>query len=68
MENIILKIKEEADKKGLTSYKIGKITGFAPSQVTNWLSGKTEPSIGNAQRLAEAVGLRIDLKPINAIK
>lgn len=61
MENIVLKIKEEADKKGFTSYKIGKLTGFAPNQVTNWLSGKTEPSISNAQRLAEAVGLKIKI-------
>ncbi len=59
MNEIIKIIREEADKKGFTSYKIGKITGFAPSQVTNWLSGKTEPSISNAQRLAEAVGLKI---------
>lgn len=61
MENIVFKIKEEADKKGFTSYKIGKLTGFSPSQIKDWLNGKTEPSISKAQKLAEAVGLKIEI-------
>lgn len=63
MNAIILKIKEKAVKEKITAYKIGKLTGFPQNQVTNWLNGKTDPSITNTQHLAEALGLKIEVKP-----
>lgn len=61
MNEIILKIKEKAVKEKITAYKIGKLTGFPPNQIANWFNGNVEPSISNAQRLAEALSMEIKL-------
>lgn len=62
MNEIILTIKSEIERQKLTRYKISQMSGISESQLKRWLEGITEPSISNAQRLAEAVGLKIEVK------
>ncbi len=61
MGNIILRIKEEMEIQKITKYRLSKITGIAESQISRWFNGDVEPSISKVEKLAEAVGLKIEL-------
>lgn len=63
-KEIINKIKQEAENKGLTRYRIAKKTGFTDAQIKAWFEGDTEPSIGKIITLCNAVGLKIEIKPL----
>lgn len=61
---IIEKIKEEAEKKGLSRYRIARMVGSADSQVKRWFEGENFPNLEKLVQLANAVGLGIKLKPL----
>lgn len=61
---IIEMIKREAEIKGLSRYQIAKMSGNAESQIKRWFEGTNEPSLSKAISLCHAVGLEIELKPL----
>lgn len=63
-EKIISLIKKEAEEKGMTRYRIAKNIGVSESQLKRWFEKTTEPSLSNFITLCHAVGLEIELKPL----
>lgn len=61
---IIERIKREAEIKGLSRYRIARIVGSADSQVKRWFEGENFPNLEKLVQLAHAVGLEIELKPL----
>ena len=56
----------KAEKAGQTQYRIAKLAGMPQSQVARVASGKTIPTLATAERIAKAIGLRIEFVPIVA--
>lgn len=63
-KEIIEKIKAQAKAKGLTRYRIAKTMEVQESQLKRWFEHTTEPSLSNLLALCHAVGLEIELKPL----
>lgn len=61
-EQIISRIKKEAEQKELTRYQIAKRMGVAEIQLKRWFEKTNEPSLSNLVALCNAVGLHINLK------
>lgn len=53
-------IKRLLDLTGVTHETLAKIAGVNRSAVSQWKSGKTEPRMGHAQRIADHYGLRVE--------
>jgi DNA-binding phage protein len=56
----------QAERSGVTQYRIAKLAKLAASQVARVASGETVPKLDTAQRIAKALGLRLALVPIVA--
>lgn len=60
----IEKNKREAEEKGITRYRIARTTGSSDCLVKSWFDGKSLPNLKKLVQLAHAVGLELDLKPL----
>jgi transcriptional regulator with XRE-family HTH domain len=56
----------EAERGGVSRYRIAKAAGLEQSQVARIRSGETVPTLTTAERLAKGLGLRLALVPILA--
>ena len=45
---------------GLTQAELGQAVGVSESTVLNWEKGRTEPTIGQAKKIGEVVGIYYD--------
>jgi len=52
-------IKREAERRGLTGYRIGKLTGVPIRTVQAYLSGSTDLAGRRIERIAAALGLEL---------
>ena len=43
---------------GITHEELGRITGVSRSAVSHWVSGKSEPRMGNIQKISDHFGIR----------
>lgn len=59
---IIQKIRQEAENKGISRYRIARMVSSADSQVKRWFEGENFPNLEKLVQLAQAVGLEIELK------
>jgi transcriptional regulator with XRE-family HTH domain len=48
-------IKQIMQQKGVTPYRLSKITGIAQSTLSRWLSGKQKPLKENYDKVVEAL-------------
>jgi len=55
-------IKREAERRGLTGYRIGKLTGVPIRTVQAYLSGSTDLAGRRIEKIAAALGL--ELRPV----
>jgi len=53
-------LSEILKKSDKTIYQISKDTGIAQSTLSEWLSGKYQPSLRNAKILADYLGIAIE--------
>ena len=51
----------KAEKRGITRYRVAKETGLSQGQLSRFLHGEIVPKLDNAQRIAQAIGLRLVL-------
>lgn len=49
----------KAEKRGITRYKIAKVSGLSESTLSKFMSGDGVPRLDTAQRIVEAIGGRI---------
>ena len=54
-----LKLKSELDKRGITMYRLAKITGIKSTTLQNYKTG-TEPSFRNMCKIADVLGVSLD--------
>jgi transcriptional regulator with XRE-family HTH domain len=54
-------LRNTAKDKGITHNQIAERTGFQVSNVTRMLGGKYPPNLDNFLKLAEAIGVRLEL-------
>lgn len=54
-------LNDEAKSKGLTTYEIAERTGFDQSHVWRMLNAKYLPNLENFIKLADAIGIRLEL-------
>ena len=57
----IEKIKEIAEKEGITRYRIAKNTGISDILLKRYLNGEVTASIKNIEKIVEALGYDIVL-------
>lgn len=48
-------------EKGLTPYKVSKLTGIGRSTLSDWKSGKTTPKMDKLQKIAELFDVSVDV-------
>ena len=53
-------------ESGLTAYRLHKLTGLAQSTIHRWLKGETDLNLENFQKVAEALGFKLLLSPVNS--
>lgn len=46
----------DADKAGVSGYRIAQLTGMSRSQIHSIANGKTVPKLDTAERIAAAIG------------
>ena len=51
------KIKTEAQKQGLSVYKLAKLSGLQITQLNNYLKGKTDLSGSNIEKLFKVLNI-----------
>ena len=51
----------QAERRGVTRGAIAKLAKMQRSQLTRIATGETEPLLGNAERIANAIGYRLIL-------
>lgn len=61
---IIERIKKEAEAKGISRYRIAREIGTSDAQVRKWFNGEVFPTLQKLVALCDAVGLEIELKPL----
>lgn len=47
-------------EKGLTVYKLSKLTGISDNTLRNYRSKHSDPSFNNACKIADALGVKLD--------
>lgn len=57
---IVKRIKELLASEKITQYALSKRTGISQSAISNWLSGKKEPSIESLWILADYFDTSVD--------
>jgi transcriptional regulator with XRE-family HTH domain len=55
-----------AGKRGLSRYRLAKMTGLSQSALSRFVNGETELELGNAELIAAALGRPIVLSPAKA--
>ncbi|MBL1216015.1 MAG: XRE family transcriptional regulator [Planctomycetes bacterium] len=63
MAQILAAIKTAIRDSGLTQYRIEQDTGIPASAISRLLSGERGLSVENVERLADYLGLVIDIHP-----
>ena len=53
-----------AESKGRSRYRIAKDAGIYQSQLSRLMAGSFQPRLHTAERIAQALGYRITLKPL----
>lgn len=53
-----------AERRGVTRYALSRDSGVNRQAVTNIANGDTVPRMDTAEKLAEALGYRIELVPL----
>ena len=53
------KIKSLLDTKGMSAYRLSKITGLSQNTLQNYKNGH-EPSFRNMEKIADALGVSLD--------
>jgi transcriptional regulator with XRE-family HTH domain len=56
-------IRKAIEASGKTRYRLSKETGIDQAQLSRLMSGKEGVSVENLERLAEALGLEIIIRP-----
>jgi len=56
----------QAEKRGVTRYKIAKAAGMPQSQIGRIASGESVPKLDTAERIAQVIGVRLAIVPIVA--
>lgn len=54
------KVEKIIDKKGISLYRLSKLTGIADTTLTNYRVKKSDPSFSNACKIADALGVSLD--------
>ena len=60
MEMIKMTIPAARKNVNMTQKDLAEACGVSESTVSNWEKGKTEPTVSQAKRIGEVVGLHID--------
>lgn len=63
MSQILDTIRKAIEVGGKTRYKLSKETGIDQAQLSRLMAGKEGVSVENLERLAEALGLEIVIRP-----
>jgi transcriptional regulator with XRE-family HTH domain len=50
-----------AGRRGLTRYRIAKITGLSQGQLSRFVAGEIVPKLDTAEKIAAALGKRLTL-------
>lgn len=53
-------------EKGVTVYRISKLTGIPTSAFSNWKAGRYQPKIEKRRLIADALGVSVDVLDGNA--
>jgi transcriptional regulator with XRE-family HTH domain len=53
----------QAERGGLTRYRLAQLSGVAESQISRIARGIIDPKLGTCERIAAAIGYRLDLTP-----
>ena len=57
---VVERIKELLATERISQYALAKRTGISQSAISNWLSGKKEPSIDSLWKIADYFGTTVD--------
>jgi transcriptional regulator with XRE-family HTH domain len=60
--DIISELKRIRKEKGLSKYKLGKLSGVFPHGLENIEKGKSDPRLRTIQNIADALGYEIVLR------
>lgn len=54
----------QAERRGLTRYRIAQTTGLSQSMLSRFMAGENVPKLDTAERIAQAIGRRLTLADI----
>jgi len=57
----LLKAIRDAEKAGVTRYQISKLSGVSQAQICRMMQGQRLPRLDTAERLANAIGMKLIL-------
>lgn len=60
-ETMIEKIKEIAKRKGISRYKISRLSGVSDALLMRYWGGEVQPSIGNFEKILKALNCKIEI-------
>jgi len=66
MSKIFNEIRNAIEASSKTRYRLWKETGIKQSQLSRLMSGQTGVSVENLEKLADALGLEIIIRPAKA--
>lgn len=49
------------DEKGMTDYKVAKLSGIGRSTFSDWKAGRSTPKTDKLMKISEALGIRYDM-------
>lgn len=64
MASILQQVRKAIESGGKTRYRLSKETGIAQSQLSRLMTGEEGLSVENLERLADALGLEVVLRPV----
>lgn len=56
-------LRAAVERSGLTTYALSQLAGVTPQQVSRFVKGERDLTLGTASRLAQALGL--ELRPVD---
>jgi DNA-binding phage protein len=59
---VLIKIRKEAQKQGLTAYAIAKSTGLGINTIQRMLDGVVSPSLTTLEAVAKALGMVVKIE------
>ncbi len=62
---IIEKIKEIAQRKGISRYKISQLSGVSDGLLKRYWDGEVQPSIGNVEKILKALNCKLEIVDLN---